>query len=147
MTKLRHSQNSWSAAIHLLRSWQLSGNKLDPTQKLVAALKPLIESFSQPEDIALDPFCGSGSTFLAAKILNRRRYLGIELYPHHHAAAKQRPQPNGIRASERVYPLQTEQASTLMPPIGGTLQFSRSFSAQSAALTPALQRSLCYSSL
>lgn len=46
-----------------------SGNKLHPTQKPVTALKPLIEALTQPEDIVLDPFCGSGSTLIAAKIL------------------------------------------------------------------------------
>ena len=75
-----------------------SGNKFHPTQKPVAGLKPLIEAFTQPGDIVLDPFCGSGSTLLAANILYRR-YLGIELDPQYHAAAKQRLHPGGIRVS------------------------------------------------
>ncbi len=62
-----------------------SGNKLHPTQKPVAALKPLIEAFTQERELVLDPFCGSGSTLLAAKNLNRR-YLGIEVDPQYHAA-------------------------------------------------------------
>jgi DNA modification methylase len=66
-----------------------SGNKLHPTQKPVAALKPLIEAFTQKHDLVLDPFCGSGSTLLAAKILNRN-YLGIELDAKYHAAATKR---------------------------------------------------------
>ena len=60
-----------------------SGNKLHPTQKPVAALKPLIESFTQKGDLVLDPFCGSGSTLMAAKQLNRR-FLGMELDPEYH---------------------------------------------------------------
>ena len=100
-----------------------SGNKLHPTQKPVAALKPLIEAFTQPGDIVFDPFCGSGSTLLAAKILNRR-YLGIELDPQYHVAATNRLHPDGIRASEGFYSPQIEQASRPMPPVGGALQSS-----------------------
>ncbi len=39
-----------------------TGNTLHPTQKPVEALQPLIESFSAPGAIVLDPFAGSGST-------------------------------------------------------------------------------------
>jgi adenine-specific DNA-methyltransferase len=66
-----------------------SGNKLHPTQKPVEALLPLIAAFSQTGNLVLDPFCGSGSTLVAAKQLNRR-YLGIELDTNHHATAARR---------------------------------------------------------
>lgn len=59
-------------------AWQYTGNRLHPAQKPVRSLKPVIESFSRPGEVVLDPFCGSGSTLLAAKILGRR-YIGIEL--------------------------------------------------------------------
>lgn len=100
-----------------------SGNKLHPTQKPVTALKPLIEAFTQPGDIVLDPFCGSGSALLAAKILNRN-YLGIELDPQYHAAATKRLHPDGIRPSEGCYSPLKEQASRPTPPFGGALQAS-----------------------
>jgi DNA modification methylase len=61
-----------------VQPWFYSGNALHPTQKPVPSLKPVIEAFTRPGDIVLDPFCGSGSTLLAAKILGRR-YVGIEL--------------------------------------------------------------------
>jgi DNA modification methylase len=98
-----------------------SGNKLHPTQKPVAALKPLIETFTQTGEIVLDPFCGSGSSLLAAKILNRR-YLGIELDLHYHTAANKRLHPEGVRASQTVYSPQKKQASRPMPLLGGAPQ-------------------------
>jgi len=69
--------------------WQYTGNKLHPTQKPIAALMPLIESFSRPGDTVLDPFSGSGSTLLAAKKLGRS-YIGVELDANYHAIAKKR---------------------------------------------------------
>ena len=55
--------------------WKYSGNKLHPTQKPVSALKPLIEAFSKPGDVVLDPFGGSGSTAVAARNLGRHFVL------------------------------------------------------------------------
>jgi len=100
-----------------------SGNKLHPTQKPVAALKPLIEAFTQKNDLILDPFCGSGSTLVAAKILTRN-YLGIELDPQYHATANKRLHPDGIRANRRFYSPQKGQASRPQPPFGGALHSS-----------------------
>jgi len=57
-----------------------SGNKLHPTQKPIAALAPLIRSFTLPGELVLDPFAGSGSTCATASLCNRH-YLGIELDP------------------------------------------------------------------
>jgi adenine-specific DNA-methyltransferase len=70
-------------------SWAYTGNKLHPTQKPLAALSPLVESFSAPGELVLDPFAGSGSTLEAARSLGRR-YLGIELDAGYHAAAARR---------------------------------------------------------
>jgi DNA modification methylase len=64
----------------------------------VAALKSVIEAFTQKNDLVLDPFCGSGSTLLAAKTLNRQ-FRGIELDAQYHAAAQKRQQFAGIRAA------------------------------------------------
>jgi len=66
--------------------WAYSGNKLHPTQKPLAALKPLIQAFSARSGLVLDPFAGSGSTLIAAMRLGRP-FLGIEIDPTYHAAA------------------------------------------------------------
>jgi DNA modification methylase len=93
-----------------------SGNMFHPTQKPIPALMPLIESFTKPGDLILDPFCGSGSALLAAKIL-KRRYLGIELDANYLAAATRRLQP-AIRASDGLHPRHLKPASRPGPPIG-----------------------------
>lgn len=69
--------------------WRYTGNKLHPTQKPLSALRPLIESLTKPGDTVMDPFCGSGSTLLAAKLCGRN-YVGIELDAAHHATATER---------------------------------------------------------
>lgn len=48
-----------------------------PTQKPVALLKRLIEAYTHPDDIVLDPYCGSGTTLVAAKRLGRDA-MGID---------------------------------------------------------------------
>jgi DNA modification methylase len=72
--------------------WEYSGNKLHPTQKPLCVLTPLIQCFSQPGDFVLDPFCGSGSTLLAAK-LQGRRFIGIELDARYCEVASTRVAP------------------------------------------------------
>jgi len=69
--------------------WKYTGNRLHPTQKPIRALTRLIRAFSQPGDIVLDPFCGSGSVLLAAK-LSGRRYIGIEVRQDYCEVAQQR---------------------------------------------------------
>jgi DNA modification methylase len=69
--------------------WTYTGNRLHPTQKSIHVLKPLIEAFSAPGQLVLDPFAGSGSTCAAAKRTGRD-YIGIELDATHHATACKR---------------------------------------------------------
>ncbi|WP_461097611.1 DNA-methyltransferase [Spirosoma luteolum] len=49
-----------------------------PTQKPVLLLNQIINIATDEGDLVLDPFCGSGTTCVSAKSLNRR-YLGIDI--------------------------------------------------------------------
>jgi site-specific DNA-methyltransferase (adenine-specific) len=69
--------------------WVYTGNRLHPTQKPVAVLKPLIEAFCPTGGLVLDPFCGSGSTLAAARAADRD-WLGMELDPAYHRVASDR---------------------------------------------------------
>lgn len=69
--------------------WKYSGNPQHPTQKAVEILTPLIEAFSMPRAVVLDPFMGSGSTGVAAAWV-KRRFIGIELERQHYDTATQR---------------------------------------------------------
>lgn len=69
--------------------WKYSGNRHHPTEKPVTSLQPLIESFTHPNAIVLDPFAGSGSTCVAA-LQSGRRYIGIGLLEQYHRAGQQR---------------------------------------------------------
>jgi len=70
-----------------------SQNRLHPTQKPTKALEPLISTFCKPDGIVLDPFCGSGSTLVAARKMGRR-FIGIELDGDHFLTASNRLQPS-----------------------------------------------------
>jgi modification methylase len=65
------------------------GLKLHPTQKPEALLARVILSSSRPDDVVLDPFCGTGTTGAVAKRLGRR-FIGIERDPLYRTAAQQR---------------------------------------------------------
>ena len=46
---------------------KINGVNIHDTEKPVALMKILIENSSQPDDIVLDPFMGSGTTGVACK--------------------------------------------------------------------------------
>ena len=70
--------------------WERDGDtypKIHPAQKPVALLKKLIEIFTDPGDVVIDPCCGSGTTLRAAKELGRNAY-GFEISKEFYRRAK-----------------------------------------------------------
>lgn len=74
------------------------GDKPHPTTKPLPLMRDLIELFSEPGELVLDPFTGSGSTGVAAGELGRN-FIGWELSPEYHAIATRRL--NGDEAKPR----------------------------------------------
>lgn len=66
-----------------------NGQKVHSTQKPEALLYRVLLSSTNPGDVILDPFFGSGTTGAAAKKLGRK-FIGIEMCDEYISAAKQR---------------------------------------------------------
>ena len=71
-----HPSNIWTDIT--VPFWSMPENTDHPTQKPEKLLAKLILASTNPLDMVLDPFCGSGTTSVVAKKLNRN-YIGIEI--------------------------------------------------------------------
>ena len=60
-----------------------------PTQKPLSLMAWCIERYSKIGDLIIDPFCGSGTTCVAAKMLGRK-YIGIDISEKYCEIARQR---------------------------------------------------------
>lgn len=60
--------------------------KIHPTQKPIKLLQRLIDLFTDPGEVVIDPCCGSGSTVIAAHRSGRSGY-GFEIKKNFHKAA------------------------------------------------------------
>ncbi|MDY6400192.1 MAG: site-specific DNA-methyltransferase [Synergistales bacterium] len=69
--------------------WSMPENTAHPTQKPEKLIAKIILASSNPGDIILDPFLGSGTTSVTAKKLNRS-YIGIEIEKQYCIWAEQR---------------------------------------------------------
>jgi hypothetical protein len=72
----------------LLR-YPLDANKLHPTQKPVALMEYLIETYTNPGELVLDNTMGSGTTGVAC-LNTGRRFIGIEKDPKYFEIARNR---------------------------------------------------------
>ena len=78
--------------------------KIHPTQKPIAVLKRLIEIFTDPGDVVIDPCAGSGSTLRAAAEIGRRAY-GFEVDKAIYQRAKEE-MLSGLESLEQQITLQ-----------------------------------------
>lgn len=69
--------------------WSMPENTDHPTQKPEKLLAKLILASSNPGDLVLDPFLGSGTTSVAAKKLGRN-YIGIDMNEEYCLLAEKR---------------------------------------------------------
>lgn len=89
----------------VLRVRSCHGGAEHPTQKPVGIIDPLLEYSLKPGGVVLDPFAGSGSTLVAAK-LRGARAVGIEIDERYCEVAAR-------RLSQEVLPL--EEPRDLFP--------------------------------
>lgn len=95
-----HSMKALNEDLQMRSDWTLSictgkerlkvdGKKAHPTQKPEGLLYRVILAASNPGDVILDPFFGTGTTGAVAKRLHRR-WIGIERNPAYVELARQR---------------------------------------------------------
>jgi len=77
----------WMGALRASETSSL--DRVHPTQKPIAVMEWIINHYSADGDLILDPFCGSGTTCVAAKRL-KRHWIGIELEPKYVEIARRR---------------------------------------------------------
>jgi modification methylase len=90
------------------------GRKLHPTQKPEALLARVILSCSRPDDLVLDPFCGTGTTGAVAKRLGRR-FIGFEREEAYVAAARERIASVVPLAAPTLAPFMTAREAPRVP--------------------------------
>ena len=87
---------SWEG--HHLIPGEVTGNssknietkkKIHPAVRNLTHVKYLVDKFSLPGDLILDPFLGSGTTARAAKD-SKRHFIGIEINPNYCKIAEER---------------------------------------------------------
>jgi DNA modification methylase len=66
-----------------------TGDRVHTTQKPIDLMMHLVSDFTDPDEVILDPFCGSGTTGVACLRLGRR-FIGIEKDARYAAIARER---------------------------------------------------------
>lgn len=94
-TKERAVDSMWDD-VAAIRHVALAERTGYPTQKPEKLLERVITSTSDPGDLVLDPFCGSGTTALVAARLGRR-FVTVDASPIAISTAKKRLSGAGIR--------------------------------------------------
>jgi len=81
--------NIWEYAVGYQKTTKYTPAFQHPAMFPEALAKDHIQSWSNKGDLVLDPFCGSGTTGVAAKELGRN-FIGIDVNPEYIKIAKQR---------------------------------------------------------
>jgi site-specific DNA-methyltransferase (adenine-specific) len=87
----REGKKRWNGGGHPAR-WTFGVCREDrchPTQKPLDLMLELVRLFSDPDELVLDPFAGSGTTAVAC-LRSGRRFIGSEIDPRYHALALER---------------------------------------------------------
>ena len=82
-----------------------------PTVKPLKLISYLVTLGSRPNDLVLDPFCGSGTTCLAAKMLGRN-YIGIEKEEQYITLANSRVGSHKDRCISRFLSVETKECQS-----------------------------------
>ena len=86
--EVEHEHQKYFYAPRATRKEKGSDND-HPTVKPVSLMEYLIKIYSPVGSTVLDPFCGSGTTGVAAK-KQHRNFVGIDLSDHYTEIARQR---------------------------------------------------------
>lgn len=79
-----------------------------PTQKPLDLMVWVLETYTKPNDLVLDPFMGSGTTGVAC-LMTGRRFIGCEIEPRYFKIAQERIELESRRPS--LFELDVEQLS------------------------------------
>ena len=101
----------WWADINSLQTWSPERTGY-PTQKPVRLLERIINASSNPGDTVLDPFCGCGTSMVAAERLGRS-WIGIDIEPMALSVLQQRFEAEQIDADFEVDGLPSTKASDI----------------------------------
>lgn len=100
--------------IPLVDARSISDWKPHPTQKPVRLIRYLLDMYTKPGDLVLDPFVGSGTTAVACKQM-KRHFLAAEKNPGYAKIAQERLAATKSFEPETVKELAAEQGPTEQP--------------------------------
>ncbi len=78
--RMTHPSNIWTDLC--VPFWSMPENTPHPYQKPEKLVERVLQASSNPGDLVIDPFMGSGTTAVVARRLGRR-WLGFEIEPDH----------------------------------------------------------------
>ncbi len=78
--RMTHPSNIWTDLC--VPFWSMPENTPHPYQKPEKLVERILQASTNPGDLVIDPFLGSGTTAVVARRLGRR-YLGFEIDPAH----------------------------------------------------------------